>query len=104
MHHVNHGQKTDSEQNVHCRSGNRDNEPMPARVRKEFRGIAAAGIHRILAAHLYITTERNRRDAVIGFAVTESQKPLAKSDGKLLRPGLRATWRWRNGQIHESES
>src|ERR1700676_1175331 len=52
----------------------------------ELAGIVGALVHRILAAHLDVATERDRVDSIVGVAFAEADQPLAESDGELLPP------------------
>ena len=86
MHHVNAGKQAHGEQNVHGRTGDGDQEAVPARMRHEFARIAAALIHRVFAAHLDVTAQRQYVDAVVGVALPETEQAFAEADGKLLHP------------------
>ena len=86
MHHIDNRQQADSEQDVHGRPCDRNDEAMPARMRQEFPGIAAARIHRVLAAHLYITTQRQRVDAIFSLALAKPDQLLAETNGELFHP------------------
>ena len=59
---------------------------MPARVVDKLGGIVGALIHRVLAAHLYVTAERDGGDAVVGVSLAEADQPLAETNRKDLNP------------------
>src|ERR1051326_3505775 len=86
MKHVHASQKHDRQRDVHKRSANRDQEPVPAWMVQKLTRIVAVLIHRILAAHLDVSTERNRIDAVVGFAFAETHQAPAETNCELLDP------------------
>src|ERR1700733_13588544 len=55
-------------------------------MREEFRGIACALIHRILAAHLDVAAERNGADTVVCVAFSESQKAFPEANREHFDP------------------
>ena len=57
---------------------------MPARMRHKLARITGAIIHRILTAHLYVSAEWQRIDAVIRVALLETEQALAKANSELL--------------------
>ena len=58
VHHVHAGQQADGEQDVHGRSGEGDDEALPARMGQEFAGISGAIVHRVFARHFDVAAER----------------------------------------------
>ena len=84
MHHVDRGEQNDRQQDVHGRSGDGDQEAVPAGVIHELPGIVGALIHGILAAHLDVAAEWDGVDAIVGLAAAESDQPSAEADGELL--------------------
>ena len=77
---------------------------MPARMRHEFAGIAAALIHRVFAAHFYVPAQRNGGDAVVCVASSETKQARAEADREHFDPNSEAIWPRRNGRTHESGS
>ena len=104
MHHVNAGKQANREQDIHRGTGDGDQKPVPPRVRHEFCRIAAAFIHRVLAAHLDVAAERQRVDAIVGLAFSETEQALAEADGKLLNPNSQQLGHRISGRIRESGS
>ena len=77
------GQQRDGQHSVHegTREGNR--QPLPAGLGQERPGIAGALVTGLLANHLHVTAERNRRDSEVGLAPAHSPQtwPKAKTEG-----------------------
>src|ERR1035437_1461028 len=86
MQHVDAGEQGDGEHDVHRRSRQGDEKALPPRMREKLPRIAGAVVHRVLARHLHVTTQRNSADAIVGIAFFEAQQPLAKADGKHFHP------------------
>src|SRR4029077_7898342 len=76
------------QQNVHYRAGNRNQKTLPARVAHEFAGIAGAGLHGVLARHLYVAAEGQEADAIVSVATAEADQALAESQTEDLNPDL----------------
>ncbi len=51
-------------------------------MRQEFRRIAGALVHGILATHLDVAAEWNGADAVVGVPFAEAEQPLAEPNGE----------------------
>ena len=82
VHHEHAGEERDGQDDVHGRTGDGDHEALPARMRHEFVGRAAARFQRVLARHLDVTAQRQGADAVVGFAAAKAGQPLAEADGE----------------------
>ena len=80
--HVDHGEQADGQQDVHGWPGNGDDETMPAGVRHELGRVACPCVHRVLAAHLDVTAQRNGGDAVIRLASAKPEQTLTKTNGE----------------------
>ena len=86
MHHVDAGEQSESQQNVHGWPSHRDDEALPARMREEFRRVPAALIHGVLTTHFDVAAQRNSANAVIGVTLFETQQARSKADGKRFNP------------------
>ena len=82
MDHVDHGEQADGKQDVHGRTGDGDDETMPARMRHELGRVACPCVHRVLATHLDVAAQGNCGDAVIGVASTKSEETFTETDGE----------------------
>jgi hypothetical protein len=73
VHHEDADQQKDGQHDVHGGAGDGDEEAVPAGVREEFRRIAGALVHGILAAHLDVAAERDGADAVVGISLAVAE-------------------------------
>ena len=63
----------DREQDVHGWTGNRNQQPLPTRMRDKLSRVSRASIHRVFAGHLDVSAKRKGADPVIGIAALKSE-------------------------------
>ncbi len=81
MHHEDAGEKDDGQHDVHGRTGDGDHEALPAGMRHEFVGRAAARFQRILPGHFDVAAS-GRTLMRYRFRRGGNPKPLAEADGE----------------------
>ena len=89
VHHEHDGKESDSQENVHRRPGDGNHEALPARMRHEFVGRAAARFQRVLARHLDVAAERQGADAVVGVAAAKTSQTFTEADGENIDPNAK---------------
>src|SRR5437762_13754156 len=69
-------------QDVHRRAGNRHAESLPLRFGHEFIGRPCPLLIKVLARHLDVAAQGYEAESIIGIALFDPPKPLAKPNAK----------------------
>src|SRR6185312_1491735 len=88
VHHVHAGKNRKGKNDVHGWSGNRDNEPLPARVAHELTSVPGTVFHRVFTGHLYVPADWKEADPVVCATFVKANQPLAKSEAEYFNPDV----------------
>ena len=83
------GQQGHGQHDVHEGTGEGDHQPLPARLGQEGPGIAGALVTGLLAGHLHVAAERDRRDPEVGLAPAESEQTRPEAEAEGLDPHVK---------------
>ena len=78
--HVDCGDERHRDQQIHERSGEKDQKALPFRLRQKLPRIARLILFGRIAGHAHVAAEGDEGDAVIGVSTLESEQPLTEAE------------------------